>query len=411
MTVAPPIRSKLLPDVTEDSSDTPIPSAHKTRILHGLAKEWIEFKIKWNIFQLVLKQFKNPIQAIKIVNKLNANRRAFLGESRIKKIAKIGSQYYWDLYIPSWPSQAFDEFIEAEIDRVEPLPFGTKQLTNVLMAITKKCALKCEHCFEFNALNQKETLSIDKLKLILENVCKIGSSQIQLSGGEPLMRLDAIRELLAVSKPGTEFWVLSSGYLLSKETANILKQSNLTGVVISLDHFEEEKHNAFRGRSNSYAWVKEAIKNAQEAGLVTALSICITKSFATKENLHSYLNLAKEMGVAFVQLLEPKASGGYAGLDVSLTKEQEQLIEEVYWQYNYEAGFESYPILVYHGYYQRRAGCFAAGNRTLYIDTDGDMHACPFCNKKSGSALVGSTQEHLHKIKRGGCATFKTSTL
>jgi hypothetical protein len=53
----------------------------------------------------------------------------------------------------------------------------------------------------------------------------------------------------------------------------------------------------------------------------------------------------------------------------------------------------------------------ASGNRMLYIDTDGDLHACPFCRKKYGSALDGQFESSLERLHSKGCQSFKYSTI
>lgn len=40
-----------------------------------------------------------------------------------------------------------------------------------------------------------------------------------------------------------------------------------------------------------------------------ALSICATKSFVAASNLSKYMDIAKNMGVSFVQFLEPRVTG------------------------------------------------------------------------------------------------------
>jgi MoaA/NifB/PqqE/SkfB family radical SAM enzyme len=63
---------------------------------------------------------------------------------------------------------------------------------------------------------------------------------------------------LPVVKNNQSFIVLSSGFNFTRENARSLKQAGLTGVVISLDHFDPEKHNAFRGFNNSFNDVTRA---------------------------------------------------------------------------------------------------------------------------------------------------------
>ncbi len=364
------------------------------------------------ILQLVWRMYRRPGQCLRVLKALDASRRAVLGPHRLRKAACVDGRYYYDLYAPGFPSRAFDAYIEAEAARILPpgRPKRTARFANIILAITKKCSLQCEHCFEWDALNGREQLSADDLRHIVRDLQERGVTQIQLSGGEPMLRYADLLTLLRSTKEGTDFWLLTSGYRLNAERAAALKAAGLRGVSISLDHYDPELHNAFRGFRNAYAWVEEAVAAAKEAGLTVALSLCVTRAFASEEHLRRYAALAKDLGVAFIQLLEPKATGHYAGKDVALSAEQTDLLEAFYLRMNYDKAYRAFPLVTYHGYYQRRIGCFGAADRHLYIDTGGGLHPCPFCRKSCGSALC-NLDEGIAALQKNGCHDFRKAVV
>jgi MoaA/NifB/PqqE/SkfB family radical SAM enzyme len=380
------------------------------KIISGLQKEIVQSRIHSAIIKAILTHHRNPLTILRIMRALIRMRRRVLGDFKITKTACVDGKYYWDLYAPGYGSKAFKGYIEAEIGRVSPAAAKSNRFTNVFVALTKKCALKCEHCFEWEALNQKEKLTLQDIKSIVQELQARGTAQIQLTGGEPMLRLDDIIELLKASRPETDFWILTSGMNLTPENARNLKDAGLTGVVISLDHFEAQRHNQFRGHDKSFAWAQSGVKNAIEANLVTAISICVTKSFVTESNLIAYADLAKAWGVSFIQILEPRDVGHYQGQDVALEAEHLDLLKSFYLKMSREKAYSTYPIVMYHGYHQRITGCFSAGNRNLYVDTDGDVHACPFCRAKTGNVLSGELDQALGAMNSRGCHAFKTST-
>ena len=83
------------------------------------------------------------------------------------------------------------------------------------------------------------------------------------------------------------------------------------------------------------------------------------------------------------------------------------LLENFYITYNYNGAYKDYPAVVYHGFYSRRLGCNGAGNHYVYVDTDGDVHNCPFCQRKVFSALHDPLEENLRLMSSGGCSTYK----
>lgn len=334
---------------------------------------------------------------------MDPHRKDVLGERKVEKIVYVDGKYYWGLFLPGWPSRTFHQFLKAEINRRYPVAVKANRFTNIFLAITNKCPLACEHCYEWDALNTRNQLTVTEINSIVEKFQEKGVTQIHLSGGEPLVRMNDVLDVLETAKKDSEFWILTSGFHLTAEKAMKLKAAGLTGIMISLDHFEPEAHNAFRGFKDAFYWVEQAVSNAIVAKLVTSLSICVTRDFVTESNLMKYMELAKKMGVAFVQLLEPRATGHYKNQDVALKKEHEEILDTFYLKMNYNAQFMDFPPICYHGFHQRRMGCLAAGNRSLYVDTIGDLHACPFCQKKTGSALTDDLDSAIAQLQKQGC--------
>ncbi len=58
-------------------------------------------------------------------------------------------------------------------------------------------------------------------------------------------------------------------------------------------------------------------------------------------------------------------------------------------------------------YHQRRVGCFS-GSRSVYVDSVGDVHACPFCHTKSYNIieLIEKGNQHLPQ-KENKCPRYE----
>ncbi|NJB69890.1 MoaA/NifB/PqqE/SkfB family radical SAM enzyme [Saonia flava] len=381
---------------------------NQPKVLVGRKKIWVHLRLKYTLLGIAIKSYSNPFDWIGALRYLVKLRKRFLGNHRLQKIALVDDRYYMGLYTPGWNSPVYKTFIASQLNDYKPINGTLNRFNNAFVAITKKCALQCEHCFEWDTLNKKDVLSAEKLTQIVRKLQEQGVSQIQFSGGEPLLKIDMLLEVLEKVEKKTDFWILTSGFKLTHKNAKKLKKAGVTGFHISLDHFVPEKHNEFRGFKEAYYWVEEAVKNAHEHGLATALSLCATRDFISRENLLSYMELAKRLNVSFVQLLEPKAVGHYAAKDVLLQPHEISLLEEFYLTMNFDPACKTYPIVTYHGYYQRRQGCYSAGVKGLYVDTDGDINACPFCQKKTGNVLDGHFDQNLKKLQEEGCPTYTT---
>lgn len=375
-------------------------------LVSGLRKELVEILFRLTIISIAIKSYNNPWNWFYVTISLDKLRRKAIGQHRLYKLAYVDNRYYWGLYTPGWNGISFKRFIASEMNHIVPIKQKANRFINAYVAITKKCSLKCEHCYEWENLNKKEVLTSEQLKTIVAKIQERGVSQIHFSGGEPLLKIELLVDILNSAKKETDFWVLTSGFQLTQENAKKLKSAGLNGVMISLDHFDPEKHNHFRGFKDAYYWVEKGVQNAIDNQLVVALSLCATKDFATLENLMAYANLAKKLGVSFIQILEPKAVGHYYGKDVSLSSDQISLLENYYMEMNYNPKYKNHPLISYHGYYQRRQGCYAAGNRSFYVDTDGDINSCPFCQTKIGNVLDANFDQSIMELQSLGCQQF-----
>jgi MoaA/NifB/PqqE/SkfB family radical SAM enzyme len=201
-----------------------------------------------------------------------------------------------------------------------------------------------------------------------------------------MTRIKDLLPLIQHASKKSECWVLTAGFNFTNENALLLKQAGCSAVVISIDHYEPVLHNRFRGYGNAFELAVQAVAEAKQAGLVTAVSICTTKEFIDNGHLMPYLQFAKELGVQFVQVLEPRAVGHYENKNVLLEEKHIAVLESIFKKMNHEPEYLGFPTLVYHGFHQRRLGCFS-GNRSLYIDAAGDVHACPFCHTKSYNVI------------------------
>jgi MoaA/NifB/PqqE/SkfB family radical SAM enzyme len=250
-------------------------------------------------------------------------------------------------------------------------------------------------------------MSVEDLKIILKKIWELGLRHVQLSGGEPLARFDDLLSVLNSTGKVIDFWLGTSGFGMTYEKALLLKKAGLVGATISLDHWNENAHNEFRNDDMAFYWAREAVINCRNVGLLTTLSLCATRAFISAENLWKYNNLAKEWGVCFIRILEPRKAGKFKGQDIMLKDEHIAVLEDFFHRVNFSAQYCNYPIIMYPGYHQRKLGCFGAGNSYLYIDSKGDIHACPFCQRKAGNAKHDPLIPAIAQLKRMGCHEYK----
>ncbi|MDT8400770.1 MAG: radical SAM protein [Bacteroidales bacterium] len=368
----------------------------------------IRFWLHFNIALIVFSSYKNPFKVLRILSAIKAKRKNLLGLQPISRFIKSGRRYFFSDNIPGWPSRAFRGYFRAELIRTSGTNGISVPFSTVFISVSSRCPLRCLHCYEWENLSDRETLSLEQLKDIINKVKEYGAFHIQFSGGEPLMRMDDLQILIRYAGDGADVWINTSGFGLTREKALLLKKAGLTGAEISLDHWDEGEHNRFRANAQAFRWAGEAVKNCNEAGLVTCLSLCTTSSFVTRENLDKYADLAMRWGVSFIRVLDPRKTARFNGQETELSGAQIQMLEDFFLNASSPGSAPNYPIVSYPGYHQRRIGCMGAGNRYIYIDPRGEIHACPFCRGSAGNALTVSIEDTVATLKARGCHQYST---
>jgi MoaA/NifB/PqqE/SkfB family radical SAM enzyme len=364
------------------------------------------WRIKLRIFYFACIILKSPVK-VWATFKIMINLRNNVWGGDLKKMYKIDGKYYFNQYTPGWPSKAYDFLIKSELRRHADPANVTEKLSFVFLAITRKCPMRCEHCFEWDNLNQKESFTKDDLFKVVDMYQREGVLQFHFSGGEPMVRFKDLLPLINYTSKKSECWVLTSGFNFTIDNARLLKQAGCKGVVVSIDHYIPELHNIFRGNENAFELATAAIAAARQVGMVTSISVCATKQFIDGGHLMPYMDFAKQLGVQFVQVLEPRMVGHYEGKAVLLTEKHIAILEETFKTINHSPACKDYPTMLYHGYHQRRVGCFS-GSRSVYVDSAGDVHACPFCHTKSYNIIdLVRKNETALPLKENKCPQFE----
>lgn len=352
-------------------------------------------------------RFSKVVRVFKVLQKRH---RTAYKSGMLGKIARVDGKIFWHLFSGGAPSEASGKGLSQEIFRILNPDIPGRPRT-LMLAITKRCPLACEHCYEADLLNGTEIWSREDLVEIVRQYQEAGISMFWLGGGEPMARYSDLRYLLQKSSGASEFWIATSGYRMNDQAARDLKADGLNGVIISLDHFDPMLHNRFRGSPHAFQWAVRACVACKRAGLATVLSVCATRSFSTEANVRKYMELAKDLGVAFVLMIEPKAAGRYAGKEVALFPDQVQMLERLTMTYNNHPDYRTYPILEYPDMLGRLAGCGGAGNRHLYINSNGMVQVCPFCQTEVAKALAFSAEETIRLATRMSCPVTTGSAL
>lgn len=157
------------------------------------------------------------------------------------------------------------------------LQFSSDKKPVVVWNMTRRCNLKCVHCYaQSEDLSYDNELTHEQSLSLIDDLAAFGAPVILFSGGEPLVHPRLVEYADYAVKKGMRAVISTNGTLITREKAAALKAIGLSYVGISLDGLEET-HDKFRGVKGSFQKAMNGIRNCQEAGIKVGLRFTINK--------------------------------------------------------------------------------------------------------------------------------------
>jgi 12,18-didecarboxysiroheme deacetylase len=157
------------------------------------------------------------------------------------------------------------------------LQFSADKRPVVVWNVTRRCNLKCVHCYaQATATAPEGELSLDQGLALLNDLKAFGVPVVLFSGGEPLMHPNLLTLVEHAVTLGMRAVISTNGTLIDRDMAGRLKRFGLSYVGISLDGVEAT-HDRFRGQAGAFAAAMAGVKNCQEAGIKVGLRFTINK--------------------------------------------------------------------------------------------------------------------------------------
>jgi MoaA/NifB/PqqE/SkfB family radical SAM enzyme len=323
---------------------------------------------------------------------------------KLTKSVKFTDRFYSSPIVPSFPSPAFDHMVSN--GGLNFTSYGTSQKRNIdqaFLAITNRCPLRCQHCYEKHNLQEKETMSVIILTDLIRKIQNLGVNTIILTGGEPMLRFDDLLILLRTADlTRTEFHIHTSGYGMTIEKAQALKDAGLQAAAVGLDDMDPDRHDRLRG-PESFKMAVHALTCLNEVGILTYVNLCATRELIRSNGLWTYYNLVKNLKVSMIQLLEPRPCGAFLSSEHEylLNHNDCNILKDFYIKGNTARKYKSYPLIYYPHYLEspQNQGCLMAGLSHFYIDGSGNVTPCVFMPVSFGNILKDDFNTIWQKIR------------
>ena len=262
--------------------------------------------------------------------------------------------------------------------------------------LTKRCNLRCPHCYMEAGVKAERELSTSECLSLIDEMGALGTEMLILTGGEPLLRKDIYDIASYASRRG--IWVVmgTNGVLVNDLVAQKMIECGVRGVGISIDSTDPAVHNSFRGGPNSWEQSVRALEICRGHGLeVLVQSTVMDLNYAEVPRL---LDFAKGLGAWSFNLYFLVQTGRGQQLNDLGAERTEQMLE-----FLAESQQRYRPMLVRAKcapHFKRIAfeaglggiesgGCMA-GTEYCRITPEGEVTPCPYMARPVGNVRESS---------------------
>lgn len=243
----------------------------------------------------------------------------------------------------------------------------------ILIDPTSSCNLKCKGCWAADYA-KGDNLSFEKLDDILTQTERLGILDVQVSGGEPLMRKDDLLRLCRKHRR-TSFGVFTNATLIDDAFAEELEKIGNLNMYVSIEGTREETD--FRRGEEVYDKVVAAMDILNKRNIGFAFSTCYhAKNYKTIAS-DEFLDDMRARGAWFGWLFNYVPVGKDADLSLVCTPEQRAYVKDKIDEYCVR---NKYTIIDFWNNGHTTCGCVAAGTGFLHINAKGDVEPCAFCH-------------------------------
>jgi radical SAM protein with 4Fe4S-binding SPASM domain len=175
------------------------------------------------------------------------------------------------------------------------LQYSSDKKPVVVWNITRKCNLKCVHCYsESENRDYEGELNKEESRRLLDSLADFKVPVVLFSGGEPLIRKDVFELISHARTRGMRAVVSTNGTLITNDIALKLKDAGLSYVGVSLDGLIN-RHDRFRGLEGAFNRSIEGIRACIKAGVKVGLRFTITRD--NVEDIPGIFSLLEREGI------------------------------------------------------------------------------------------------------------------
>lgn len=183
-----------------------------------------------------------------------------------------------------------------------------KELYEVTIEVLQRCPNKCIYCSSWSSKDKAEALSFETIRGIVDDASELGAKLINLSGGEPLFRLDIVDIIDHIRSKGMMIRLYTSGIHYEQGFKSIpldlleALKGKVDTLIFNYETSDPDLYAQIMGTvPNNLSLLERTIKNAVDLGITVEAHLVPMKC-----NFHQIprtLERVYSLGVSKVSLL------------------------------------------------------------------------------------------------------------
>jgi cyclic pyranopterin phosphate synthase len=286
------------------------------------------------------------------------------------------------------------------------------------ISLTDKCSLRCTYCMPAEGvpwIERDSILTTDEIERVARVCVALGVTSIRLTGGEPLVRKDAVEVVRRLAALGPEVSMTTNGLRLA-ELAEPLREAGLARLNISIDTLDRERF-AKLTRRDRLDDVLAGIEASREAGFTPVKLNAVAMRGVNDDELIDLVEFAVGAGAQMRFIEQMPLDAGHTW-DRATMVPAEEILAQLRTRFTLEpvAGRGSSPADTWTidggpatvGVIASVTAPFCAACDRIRITADGHVRNCLFARDESDLVAVlrgGGTDEDLTRIIESSIAS------
>lgn len=267
-------------------------------------------------------------------------------------------------------------------------------MRDLRLSVIDACNFRCLYCMpperEYDFFKKDEKLSVDEAIRLSEIFVKLGVRRIRLTGGEPLLRQDLDQIIAGIAKiPKLEDLSLTTNASLLADKAQMLKDSGIKRLTISLDALDPKLFKTMSGNRSSVEQVIQGIDAALDCGFQNTKLNCVIEKGLNESQIIPLTEFARErkLKLRFIEFMDVGNCNQWNLEKVIPSDEVKSIIADKWPLTELEANFYG-EVATSHqfedgkgevGFISSVTKAFCKDCTRARISSDGKLYTCLFC--------------------------------